>query len=101
MTKRLIQIDEMKDGTPLIRYKSKDWSGPKYIRDAMSEAFEFPDMNVRIAMAIGIARQCEEFNFSLEDLLVFLAERVINIRIERDMSWLDQEVLRIREEATE
>jgi hypothetical protein len=101
MTKRLIQFNELKDGTKLVRYKSKDWSGPKYIREAMSEAFEFPDVNVRTAIAIGIARQCEEFNFSLEDLLVFFAERVINISVERDMSWLDHEVMRIQEESSE
>ena len=78
MSTRNIAIEVIDPDLPYIRLKK--YYGFRYIYDQISHANEFPQVEIRTAMAVGIARQCESYGYSLEDLIVDLVERATNLR---------------------
>jgi hypothetical protein len=47
-----------------------------YIAESLRQAMHFGDVEMRRTIAIALAKKCEAHNFTLEDLLIYMVERI-------------------------
>ena len=47
-----------------------------YIAESLRQAMQFGDVEMRRTIATAIAKKCEAQNFTLEDLLIYMVERI-------------------------
>ena len=47
-----------------------------YLAESLRHAINFSDVEMRVAIATALAKKCEAQNFTLEDLLIYMVERI-------------------------
>ena len=47
-----------------------------YLAESLPNAMRFGDVEMRVTIAKALAKKCEAQNFTLEDLLIYMVERI-------------------------
>ena len=47
-----------------------------YLAESLQQTMRFGDVEMRVTIATALAKKCEAQNFKLEDLLIYMVERI-------------------------
>ena len=47
-----------------------------YLAESLRDSMRFGDVEMRVTIAKALAKKCEAQNFTLEDLLIYMVERI-------------------------